>query len=124
MLVAASAEDGVGSRIGMVQLAAPFAVVRNVAAAAAVAFSGSSDPAVADHIVPFVDIGTKPGPSLSLRYSVRTEDDSQTWAAPSLLAVRLTSGASRRIGVRLNLADASIPNEVDSSRLVVREKDG
>lgn len=122
--MAASAEDGVGSRIGMVQLAAPFAVVRNVAAAAAVAFSGSSDPAVADHIVPFVDIGTKPGPSLSLRYSVRTEDDSQTWAAPSLLAVRLTSGASRRIGVRLNLADASIPNEVDSSRLVVREKDG
>ena len=62
--MAASAEDGVGSRIGMVQLAAPFAVVRNVAAAAAVAFSGSSDPAVADHIVPFVDIGTKPGPSL------------------------------------------------------------
>lgn len=119
----ASAEDEVGSRIGMVQLAAPFAVVHNVAAAA-VAFSGSSDPAVADHIVPFVDIETKPDPSLSLRYSVRTEGDSQTWAAPSLLAERLTSGASRRIGVRLNLADASIPDEVDSSRLIVREKDG
>ena len=82
MIVAASAEDGVGSRIGMVQLAAPFAVVRNVAAA--VAFSDSSDPAVAGHIVPFVDIETKPGPSLSLRCSVRREDDSRTWVAPNL----------------------------------------
>lgn len=37
--MAASAEDEVGSRIGMVQLAVSFAVVRN--AAAAVAFSNN-----------------------------------------------------------------------------------
>jgi hypothetical protein len=74
--------------------------------------------------VPFVGIETKLGPSLSLRCSVQTEDDSQMWAAPSLLVERLPFGASRRIGVRLHLADASILGEADSGRLIVRGKDG
>lgn len=125
VLVAASEEDEAGSRIGKAQLAAPFVVVHIAAAAVDAAFSESWQGRVfVGHIgVSFADTGMKSDLSLLLRCTVPTDDDSQTWAAPSLLVERLPSVASRSLGVRLDLADASIPGETDLGRPIVRGKD-
>lgn len=124
--MAASGEDEAGSRIGKAQLAAPFAVVHIAAAAVAAVGAASSswqDRVVAGHIEPFADTEKKLGPSSLLRCTVPTDGDSQTWAARSSLVERLPSVASRRIGVRLDLADALILGKADSGRPIVREKD-
>ena len=110
--MAAFEEDEAGSHIGKVQLAASFAVVHNAAAAVAAAFSSSLQVrAAAGHIGPFAGIEKKLGPSLLLRCTVPTDDGSQMWTAPGSLVERLPSVASQRLGVRLHLADASIPGE-------------
>ena len=111
--MAAFEEDEAGSHIGTVQLAASFAVVHNAAVAAAAAASSSSfqGRAAAGHIGPFAGTGKKSDPSLLLRCTVPTDDGSRMWTAPGSLVERLPSVASRRLGVRLHLADASIPGE-------------
>jgi len=112
VLVAAFEEDEVGSHIGKVQLAASFVVVHNAAVAVAAASSSNlQDHAAAGHIEPFAGTGRKSGPSLLLRYTVPTDDGSQMKTAPGSLVERLPSVASRRLGVCLHLADASIPGE-------------
>lgn len=108
--MAAFEEDEAGSHIGKVQLAASFAVVHKAAVAAA--FSSSLQVrAAAGHIGPFAGIEKKLGPSLLLRCTVPTDDGSRMWTAPGSLVERLPSVASQRLGVRLHLADASIPGE-------------
>ena len=114
--MAASGEDEADSRIGKAQLAAPFAVVHIAAAAAAAAVGAASssswqDRVVAGHIEPFAGTVKRSGPSLLLRYTVPTDDGSQMKTAPGSLVERLPSVASRRLGVRLHLADASILGE-------------
>ena len=113
MLVAAFEEDEADSHIGKAQPVAPFAAVHIAAAAAVGAASSSSwqDHVVAGHIEPFAGTGRKSGPSLLLRYTVPTDDGSQMKTAPGSLVERLPSVASRRLGVCLHLADASIPGE-------------
>jgi len=112
VLVAAFEEDEAGSHIDKVRFAASFAVVHNAAVAAAAASSSSlQDRAAAGHIVPFAGTGKRSGPSLLLRCTVPTDDGFQMWTAPGSLVERLPSVASRRLGVRLHLADASIPGE-------------
>lgn len=125
VLVVASEEDEAGSHIGKAKLAEPF-VVAQIAAAAAVdaAFSESLQGHVfAGRIEPVADTGTKLGPSSLLRCAVPTDDDPQVWTALSLLVERLPSVASRKTGIRLDLADALIQGEADSGRPVVRGKD-
>lgn len=115
-------EDGAGSHIGKVWLAAPFAVVHNAAADAAF-LSNCQDHAAAGRTGPFVDIEMKSGPSSLLRCTVPMVDDSRMWAAPSSLVTYLPYSACRRIEVRSYLADALIRGEADSGRPAVREKD-
>ena len=123
--MAAFEEDEADSHIGKAQPVAPFAAVHIAAAAAVGAASSSSwqDHVVAGHIEPFADTEKKLGPSSLLRCTVPTDGDSQTWAARSSLVERWPSVASRRIGVRLDLADALILGKADSGRPIVREKD-
>jgi len=124
VLVLAVEEDGVGSHIGKAQPVAPSAgVVHNAAAADAASSSSWQDRAAADRTEPFVDIEMRSGPSLLLRCTVPMDDDFRMWAALNSSVEYLPSGASRMIGFRSYLADASIQGEVDSGRLAVREKD-
>lgn len=123
VLVAAFEEDEAGSHIGRVQVVASFAVVHNAAAAVAASSSSLQGHAAADHIGPFAGIEKKSGLSLLLRCTVPMDDGSQMWTAPSSLIERLPSVASRRLGVRLHSADASIPGETGLGRPIVRGKD-
>ena len=120
--MAASEEGEVCWHIGKAQFAAPFAVVHIAAAAAAFSSSWQGRAAVGQ-IEPFEDTGMESGPSLLLSCTVPTDDDCQRTAAPNSLVERLPSVASRRIGARLGLADASNPGESDSGRPIVRGKD-